>query len=152
MEVLRIEIVWAAMSYLDRASRPVVIMYLGLRCLLPGNTNDEPASWKQFVHEHEVTVRKHFGLLTVFTSHRVVIQQYDLLALATERRDLIQHVDEPGNEWAVLRDGAPDVIRPAAWENLRSREREAMTWQDWRDAFRDRYDELTVEISQVALP
>lgn len=115
---------------------------INLRSVQSGGT----LAWKQFEREHEETVRRHFGLLTVFSSHRLVLQEFDLVALATERRDLLQWAPD-AEPWEVLRDGRSDAIQPANWVTLDCPMRASMAWHEWRDAFRDRFDELTFQLA-----
>jgi uncharacterized protein len=66
--------------------------------------------------------------------HHSTIRLADLMALATEWRDLMPAHPAP---WAVL-----DGIEPVGWMRLMAPERVAMTWEDWRDRWLDRYHEL----------
>ena len=114
---------------------------LNLLCALGGGTN----AWNVFETDHAKTVRAKFGLQTVFVSHRAGLRHIDLVALATERRDLTLWNADTHAGWDVLGDNeeSPDRrITPLGWMRLDTPEREAMTWKDWRQAFRDRFDEL----------
>lgn len=79
-------------------------------------------------------VRDAFHLRTAFTAYREQIHAADMMALATERRDLMWSDDGPG--WSAC-----DGFAAAAWVDLV--DRNGMTWKDWRQAFVDRFDELT---------
>lgn len=114
---------------------------INLRSVQSGGTQ----AWRQFEQEHERVVRRHFGLTSVFSSHRLALQQMDLIALATERRDLLQWSAD-SEPWAVLRDRMPDAIQPLDWISLDCETRAFMPWSDWRDAFRDRFDELQFQL------
>lgn len=103
-------------------------------------------AWDMFERDHEHEVRSHFGLTTVFTSCRAVLKRIDLVALATERRDLTAWRDGQHSDWTVLGDGNEDAtnrVQPLDWMSLDTHERRAMTWQDWRQQFIDRFDEIT---------
>ncbi|MEY5097874.1 MAG: hypothetical protein RJA36_593 [Pseudomonadota bacterium] len=76
-------------------------------------------------------LRRFRSLRTYLDWHRA-IKAADLIALATERRDLLP---ASGPLWPTLAD-----IEPADWINLRTRD--AMTWQDWRQAYLDRFESL----------
>ncbi len=78
------------------------------------------------------SVRHQFGLLTAFAAWDKDITTADRCAMATERRDLMPYCDFV---WPAL-----EGYAPAAWVNLRDRDH--MTWTDWRDAFADRAAEL----------
>lgn len=70
------------------------------------------------------------------------IKQADLMALATERRDLMPPTP---TEWPVLAG-----IEPVGWVRLWSPERNEQPWSFWRDRFLDRYHELKHAISEGA--
>jgi uncharacterized protein len=80
----------------------------------------------------ERAVQKRYGLTTPAAAYRQLIRRADLMALATERRDLLPEHTEP---WACL-----TGIEPVTWVNLRNQEH--FTWQDWREAFADKFNEL----------
>lgn len=93
--------------------------------------------WRQFEGRIEHTVRSAFGMHNATAMHREAIKLCDLTALATERRDLMPAHSAGAEPWPCL-----EGIEPAFWINLRSNERTAMTWEDWRDRWLDRYHEL----------
>jgi hypothetical protein len=113
-----------------------------------GGTN----AWTQFEEEHARTVRRHFRITTVFTGHRGVLHRMDMEALATERRDLMPFNSYLHQPWQVLGDrevDPADVYAPIDWLSLKTPEREAMTWRDWRDRFLDRFHEITYAIGET---
>jgi hypothetical protein len=102
-------------------------------------------AWDVFEGEHANVVRRKFGLITAFTGHRRLLREIDLMALATERRDLTAWRAETHAGWLVLGDEADDPahhIPPIEWVRLDTPERERMGWQDWRLAFMDRFEEI----------
>ncbi|MBO9647388.1 MAG: hypothetical protein J7605_02675 [Variovorax sp.] len=111
---------------------------INLRAVQSGGTQ----AWRQFEREHEDTVRRHFGVQTTFSAHRLVLQHFDLVALATERRDLLNWTPASAR-WEILRDGQPGAIPPADWLTLDCPHRAGFAWTDWRDAFLGRFQELT---------
>lgn len=88
--------------------------------------------WYDFEHEWEHAFHKVFGLVEVFATYGSAIKRADLIALATEKRDLMPPGGQP---WACLAG-----IEPLPHINLRDRDH--FTWQDWRTAFEDRFHEL----------
>lgn len=83
-------------------------------------------------------VQQHFGIAQAARAHQIVIKHADLMALATERRDLMpMHAAE----WPVLRG-----VQPVDWIDLN--DREGMDWTDWRLAFLCRHAELAAQIEQ----
>jgi hypothetical protein len=103
-------------------------------------------AWNLFENEHARAVRAHFGLLSVFASHRAFIREVDFQALATERRDLTAYSAANHSAWAVLGDAGPTPVPAIHWVRLDTLERESQTWRDWRQAFRARFDRLRVAI------
>lgn len=79
-----------------------------------------------------------FGLGAAWAAHGEALHQADLIALATERRDLMHPGGPP---WASLAG-----VQPV--QGIHLRDRDGFTWADWRDAFIDRYDELMHVLQQ----
>lgn len=101
------------------------------------------SAWTVFEAGHAKRFRRALGLETVFVTARAVIRQIDLIALATERRDLTAWNAERNAPWAVLCDEDPaERIEPVDWVRLNTWERSQMAWQDWRQAFLDRFEAL----------
>ena len=106
------------------------------------------AAWTFFEEVHAKHLRQRYGLTSAFAAHRHGIRRIDLIALATERRDLTAFDADLHTPWDVLGDGSTDrCILPTEWVRLDTPEREAMTWKDWRQQFRDRFDELASAIT-----
>lgn len=104
-------------------------------------------AWGMFEYEHAKTVRRHFGLLSSFAAHKDKIRQIDLMALATERRDLTAWRAGTSGPWGILGDGAAVPVPAADWVDLASPGREALSWKFWRDHFLERFHELRAEVS-----
>lgn len=96
--------------------------------------------WEGFWERH---VRRAYALNTAAWQHAQHIKQADLTALATERRDLLPASPTP---WAALAN-TPAV----GWVNLRSAEREDMSWRDWQAAFLDKLHELDYARNELAV-
>ena len=104
-------------------------------------TGDVPTPIKQILgwvwHDFEQPLENHvlhrFGVLRAARDYGSLIKRCDLIALATERRDLLP----PGGQaWPVL-----EGVEPCD-TNLREGSRAAYTWTDWRDLFIERFGEL----------
>jgi len=92
--------------------------------------------WQHFEGRLQRAVLSAFGLHSASHKHAVSIKQADLIALATERAQLLP--SGPGiSLWPCL-----VHVQPVSWVNLMSPERCAMTWADWRDRFKDAVDSL----------
>lgn len=98
--------------------------------------------WEHFEGHFERLVRSCFGLHTAAYTHGQAIRQADLLALATEREQLLP---KGGPLWEVL-----VHVQPVTWVDLMDKGRCSFTWSDWRQAFKDRADELDFQREQRA--
>jgi hypothetical protein len=102
-------------------------------------------AWSMFEDVHANNVRDHFNLRSVFAGYKRDIRRIDLVALATERRDVTAYCPKANGPWAVLNDGTSDAIEPADWIDLSEQTREALSWKYWRLAFMNRYAALKAE-------
>jgi 5'-deoxynucleotidase YfbR-like HD superfamily hydrolase len=96
------------------------------------------SDWDRLEARHADLLRERFGLTATFERHGSVIKDADLVALSTEWVHLMPAT-------AAL----PQTIEshPAAeWVELASRA--AMTWHDWRDAWLDRFEELSYAVAE----
>jgi 5'-deoxynucleotidase YfbR-like HD superfamily hydrolase len=80
----------------------------------------------------ERAVQERYGLRTAAAAYRQQIRDADLIARATERRDLMPPTTR---QWPELQD-----IEPVEWINLN--DQAGFTWQDWRRTFTDLFNEL----------
>ena len=94
----------------------------------------EIAGWSDFENGWLRAVRRTFNLNIASMAYRSEIKQADLIALATERRDLMPRTPTP---W-----GSIDHVQPVDWVRLDNPDRTAATWQDWRDRWLAKYGEL----------
>lgn len=92
------------------------------------------APWAAFEQRFERLVRSAFAIHVPSTAHATAIKRADLIALATERAQLLP---SGGTPWEVLH-GVPT----APWVDLMSRKRCTARWSDWRRAFSERADFL----------
>lgn len=90
--------------------------------------------WARFEGRMERLVRACFALHTAFFAYGDALRQADLIALATERQQLM-HLDGPIWETLVH-------VQPVSWVDLMAESRVRASWLDWRDAFSDRYHAL----------
>lgn len=86
--------------------------------------------WARFETMHEQHLRYHYGLISLFAQHRKMVKQCDLIALATERRDLTPfnaHVHAP---WDVI-DTPGHNVQPWPHVNLANPSRTNPTAAHW---------------------
>lgn len=104
--------------------------------------------WVHFEERQQRAVRSAFGLHQAAYHAAAAIRRADLIALATERAQLMPLAGPP---WEALLH-----IQPVGWVDLNDRGRASLSWQDWRGIFRDRFDELefarTVGLHPVTQP
>lgn len=101
-------------------------------------------AWHAFEHAQATALHHRFGLRTVMHAHRAAIRRWDLIALATERRDLTAWDAAKHRPWAILDTPAAPVL-PCNERNLMNRWRKDVAWSQWRDRFLDRFDALFIE-------
>ena len=87
-------------------------------------------------------MRRWYGLQSTFAAHRATIRHFDLVALATERRDLTLWNADQHEPWAIL-DTPGAEVRPAA-DNLLEGWRDC-PWSTWRDRFVQTFYALRAE-------
>lgn len=97
-------------------------------------------AWMAFENTQALLVREAFQIRTAHTAHRAAIKRADLVALATERRDLLPFAHEACMPWPVL-DTPGAEVEPAR-AHLNTLERITTPWQHWRDAFLQRFEQL----------
>jgi len=89
-------------------------------------------AWRREEQRIADAVLQRFNVLHTAGAHCAVIKRADLMALATERRDLLPATLEP---WPCL-----SGIEAAAWVDLNDRER--FDWVDWKHGWLDKFFEL----------
>lgn len=100
--------------------------------------------WNSFEAAHAANVRHFFGLRTAFAAYRKEITACDLIALATERRDLMPFDPEQNAPWPLL-DTPGAEVRPIS--DRLNPEDPPMGWRAMRDAFLHRYLQLRELVS-----
>lgn len=106
-------------------------------------------AWSDFEASVAQTLRRRYGLLSTFAASRNQIQQWDLIALATERRDLTLWEPERHASWPVI-DSPGMRVMPLEDVNLKSPGRSQSSWQEWRDLFEMKARGLAQEVRELA--
>lgn len=102
-------------------------------------------AWSTFEYSQEVPLQNALRVRTASHSARAQITQWDLIALATERRDLLLYDPHHNKPWQVL--DAPDHrVLPSTAHKLNTDERQAMAWHEWREAFIRHFHELSKQV------
>lgn len=91
--------------------------------------------WYSWEYRWQRLVQSCFAIIIPSQVHEEAIKRADLMALATERRDLVHPAAT--TPWPALHG-----VEPLPWVDLNARERKAMGWEDWRDRWLDKYHEL----------
>lgn len=98
-------------------------------------------AWNIFENRFAHFLARKFGLITATTVYHHEIAAADMTALAIERYHLLPHrqpCGTPSTPWPCL----AQLHAVHHFVDLNTREREEMTWRDWRDRFLDRFNEL----------
>jgi len=92
------------------------------------------STWDTIESRWAGIARAAFGLGPAFLAHGHLVWMAGEFASALERRDLLppEHPDHPSQQ--------PGHFVPPDWINLRDRDH--MSWADWRQAWIDRWDDL----------
>lgn len=104
-------------------------------------------AWTGFEKPIAMAVAERFNVVTPMYIYRDAIRKADLMALATEREQLLPKVTPQGQPlapWPIL-----NGIEPVTWVSLMDPGRVSFTWQDWRDRFEDRFAELDYACTQL---
>lgn len=97
-------------------------------------------AWEAFEHGQATAVHKALGVRTAMCAHRASIRRWDLMALATERRDLTCYDPDRHQPWAIL-DTPGQVVQPIDLQ-LMAETRCAMRWGDWVEVFMQHHEDL----------
>lgn len=97
--------------------------------------------WEVFEHSQASAVHNALGVRAAMCAHRASIRRWDLIALATERRDLTSYDPAKHKPWPIL-DNPHHPVLPIGL-NLMAEARRDMRWGDWVQVFMDQYEHLT---------
>lgn len=106
-------------------------------------------AWLGFENLHARMLRQAHGLQTAYTAYGKEIKQADLIALATERRDLTRYDPTHNLRWPAI-DTLGAEVHPLEAVDLNNPALTAMTWRHHRDAFLDQHRKLTAQIGVAA--
>jgi hypothetical protein len=90
-------------------------------------------AWTDLEQPLENRVLDRFGVLRAARDYASLIKRCDLIALATERRDLLP---PGGPEWVSLNGVTPAPV------DLNESSRTGYAWHEWRDLYIERFGEL----------
>lgn len=105
--------------------------------------------WLAFENVHARMVRHTYHMQCAHVAYAKRIKEADLIALATERRDLMRFDPARNLPWPVL-DTPGAVVHPLEAVDLNNPARAAMSWRHHRDAFIARYTQLAASCSTDA--
>ncbi len=105
--------------------------------------------WSEFEEPHARLLRRQFGLASSFAAHATLVRACDLIALATERRDLLAWQAGRNEPWPAL-DRPDQIVEPWPDIYLASHRREHTGWREWRDLFTTRFHELRQAVADQA--
>lgn len=94
------------------------------------------AAWARFEEQQQNLLLAHYGLHEVHQRHRSFLRHCDLVALATERRDLMPFDPEHHAAWPVLdTPGAEVAPSSSPAHQLMHLGAAALHWYDWEHLF-----------------
>lgn len=108
-------------------------------------------AWQDFELSMAYQLHNALHLRTVMHSARADIRRWDLVALATERRDLTVFEARAHTPWPIL-DNPANPVHPSTRpeHQLDTEERAMMTWSDWRHEFIHEYRALRCAVDAAA--
>lgn len=98
------------------------------------------SAWDVFEQRHEESVQTALGIRAAMVANRNAIKRWDLIALATERRDLLPFDPATSPPWPAL-DTPGQEVHPIKLI-LNCEIRAMMRWTDWLDSFIQTHDTL----------
>lgn len=107
-------------------------------------------TWERLESAHENALRRHFGLSVTFMAHRAKIKAIDLMALSTERRDLVIYTEGVSAPWAIL-DTPGRKVEPAHWVQLHTAARARRSWDEWAQMYLERFHQLRAAINAALM-
>ena len=135
-----------AMMGLDHHAQRLALLHNAHECLCGDASSPVKVvvgtAWMECEHPLALQVRTTYNLRTAHIAHGKAVRLADLMALATERRDLLPFDPKRNAAWGVIDQPGAARIEAVAGISLNTPEREDMAWFQWRDAFRARYRAL----------
>lgn len=96
--------------------------------------------WEVFEHSTATGLHTALGIRTTMLAHRADIKRWDLIALATERRDLTRFNPDVNQPWAIL-DTPGREVNPLEL-SLKTDTRHNTNWLEWMQIFIEKHDQL----------
>lgn len=108
-------------------------------------------AWLELENTIALLFRKRYRLLSAHAAHHRQIKQADLIALATERRDLMRFDAARNMPWPILDTPGAEVL-PLESADLNNPARAAMSPRHHRASFIARFEVLSAQCSYAATP
>lgn len=104
-------------------------------------------AWKTFEHSQEIGLHKALGMRATMVSHAASVKRWDLIALATERRDLMRWNPDVNQPWPIL-DTPGKEVQPITGR-LDTPLRANTDWKEWLQMFIEQHDKLQRKIQRA---
>lgn len=105
-------------------------------------------AWSEFEDLHQHHLRMHYQLLGLYQQHADMVKQCDLIALATERRDLTPFDAQVHKPWLVI-DTPGRLVKPSPHINLNNATRHAMRPKRWAWLFEVNAEALLMQTQDL---
>lgn len=96
--------------------------------------------WEVLEHSQATGVHAALGVRCAMAAHHADVKRWDLIALATERRDLTRYSPEKNRPWPIL-DTPGKEVQPICCY-LDTPRRANTHWMEWQQMFIEKHEEL----------
>lgn len=97
-------------------------------------------AWEVLEQSQAIGVHCALGVRSAMVAHHTSIKRWDLIALATERRDLTRYDPEVNMPWPIL-DTPGQEVHPLS-DCINTLRRINIHWKEWQQMFIEKHDQL----------
>lgn len=97
-------------------------------------------AWEVLEQSQAISVHSALGVRAAMVAHRAAVKRWDLIALATERRDLTRYDPAVNMPWPIL-DTPGQVVQPIP-NSIDTPLRANTHWKEWQQMFVEKHDQL----------
>lgn len=97
--------------------------------------------WEVLEQSQAIGVHSALGVRSAMVAHHASVKRWDLIALATERRDLTRYDPDTNMSWPIL-DTPGHVVQPIN-SRIDTPLRANTDWKEWKQMLVEKHEELT---------